>query len=97
MFMFFNESEYSSSNVLNESINDCRGVLVEREYLDSTFNTDNAWLELICHNFHDHDCELPDLSRSLSAYRWTKVSEISFNKSKHSDLVNRVKFMRSQY
>ncbi|KAL5264254.1 hypothetical protein ACHWQZ_G005374 [Mnemiopsis leidyi] len=72
-----------------------RGLLVEREYLDSTFNTDNAWLELICYNFHDHDHELPDMTDSSSAYRWTNVSRINFTKSKHSDLLTKVKFMRS--
>ncbi|XP_063676997.1 transient receptor potential cation channel subfamily M member 2-like [Bolinopsis microptera] len=71
-----------------------RGLLIEREYLDSTFNTDNAWLEFTCYNFHDHDSELHDFSIRNTAYRWAMITETCFNKPKHSSLINKISLMR---
>ena len=35
-----------------------RGILLERGYLFSSYNTDNAWFEIISYNYHDYDSEL---------------------------------------
>lgn len=32
-----------------------RGQLVYRGYVDDPRNTDNAWMETVCMNFHDSD------------------------------------------